>query len=215
MPTVKLCAYSRGFYPTVWGSKLHTVFGAFLVIVDGKLKKRSFRECAIYNLEDHAETEAFATGLGWIISNLDNLRDTNLQVFFCGAARQRIKARIDNNKYFPDRTETPGMFVVEDPCTFFGYDERVLKMFNKVTYHIAARVTINDGEDDDPENAETFDLYAAMSKYFKLLYGDDINPGHTIHEFLPGGQTHSDRVELVGMPEIRWGSGAAKTDQWT
>ena len=208
MATVKLCAYSRAFYPFVWGYKVKLVIGSFIIIENGKIIKRSFRECSDYFLEDHAESEAFAKGLEWIVAHVDDLRDTNLQVFFCGAARMKIKSRIDNGTYFPDLEHLD--FEVE-PGAFAG-NELLLKMFNKVTYHTAARVTIHDGEDDDPEKAEMFDIYSAVNKYFTLLYGDDINFGHKIIE--TAKENGKPVKRLIGLPELRWDS-AHRITAWT
>ena len=41
MKNVKLCTYTRGFYPTIWGYRIYTILGIFLVIIDGKIVKRS------------------------------------------------------------------------------------------------------------------------------------------------------------------------------
>ena len=214
MSTVKLCAFSRTFYPYVYGSKLKTIFGAFLVIENGKIIKRSFCECRDFAVEDHAENEAFAKGLEWVVANMDDLRDTNLQVFFCGAARVPIKKRIDENRYFTGDREIGGE-PVTDHCTFIG-NEKLLKMFNKVTYHIAASITINDGDDDDPENVTRFNLYEAVGKYFTLLYGDDVNYGHTVYVYIPDDTLPSGmRVKYVGLPEMHTNTVWGKVAEWT
>lgn len=200
MAIVKLCTYSRAFYPYVYGQKIRTVIGAFLIVVDGKIVKRSFCECYVFMIEDPVENEAFAKGLEWIVANMDDLRDINLQVFFCGAARNNIKKLIDDGSYFDTSLEQQR----EHPHVFPG-NSKLLKLFNKVTYHTAARIVINDGEDDDPENTERFDIYAAVSRYFTLLYGDDVNYGHIVYEHEKDDTLVSgDRVQLVGMPELRW-----------
>lgn len=178
MGTVKLCTYSKAFYPYIHGYKIKDIIGAFVVIEDGKIIKRSFCECSLYSVEDHAETESFAKGVEWIVGHMDDLRDINLQVFFCGAARNNIKKKIDDGRYFVQdrpRGENP----IEDHCTFFG-NEKLLKFFNKVTYHTAASITINDGEDNDPDEVERFSIYDTVNKFFTLLYGIDVNYGHTV-----------------------------------
>jgi hypothetical protein len=204
MSTVKLCTYSKSFYPYVWGMKTRVIVGAYVVIEDGEILKRSFRDCREYLFDDHAENEAFARGLEWIVQNMDDLRDTNLQVFFCGASRNSMKKRVDENTLFAS-SRTLGGLPTEDPVVFPG-NEKLFKLFNKVTYHTASRVTIHDGENDDPESAETFDMYSAVSKFFALVYGDDINYGHTVY------QTENSKMQLVGLPELRCNNNSIR---WT
>lgn len=207
MPTVKLCTYSRSFYPYIWGQKNRTVIGAYLVLEDGKILHRGFRECYEYTSEYHAEDEAMGKGLDWIVANVDDLRDTNLQVFLCGAARNDIKKRIDDGSFFA-RDELRNN--IKDPFGFHG-NENLFKLFNKVTYHVASRITIKDGENDD-DKTELFDMYAAATKFFSLLYGDDINYGHAITQDVEDNGIV--KKVLVGMPEIRWRNGVP-ISKWT
>jgi hypothetical protein len=206
MSTVKICTYSRTFYPYIWGQKRSTIIGAYLVIEDGKIIKRGFRECYEYTAEDHAENEALTKGVEWVVANMDDLRDTNLQVFFCGAARNNMKKRADDGTFF-SRDEN-GLKVLFG----FGGNEKILKLFNKVTYHVASRIVINDGDDDDAEKTELFDMYAVVNKYFSVLYGNDINFGHTIIEDVE--DEGIIKKIMVGMPEIRWRYGAP-INEWT
>lgn len=184
------------------------MIAAFIVIEDGKIVKRSFKECPGYISGHHAENEALAEGVGWIVGNMDDLRDMNLQVFLCGSARNDIKKMVDNGTYF-ERDEL--RCNTRDPFGFKGNDD-FLKMFNKITYHTASRVVINDGKDDDPDDAEPFDVYKVANIYFTLLYGEDVNPGHAIHEDV--NESGTVRKLLVGKPEIRWWGGFPKTE-WT
>lgn len=212
MGTVKLCTYSRAFYPCVYGSKIKLVMAAFVIIQDGKIIKRSFRECHDYMVEDHAENEAFAKGLEWVVGNVDDLRDTNLQVIFCGAARTNNIKRINENRYFRD--DLVAGAPVEDPCTFMGND-KLLKLFNKVTYHQSASITVNDG-DDDEGGSTRFKVYDAVNTYFGLLYGDDVNFGHKVFEHVPDETLVSGiRVILVGQPELHLNSVWGKPTPWT
>ena len=211
MGTVKLCTYTRAFYPCIYGSKVKLIVAAFIIIQDGKIVKRSFRECREYLVEDHAENEAFAKGLEWIVGNLDDLRDTNLQVFFCGAARTNIIKRITEKRYFSEDLVSGAP--VDDVCTFMG-NEKLLKFFNKVTYHQSASITINDGEDD--EESSRFKVYDVVNTYFTLLYGDDVNPGHKVFEMIPDETTKSGhRVSMVGVPEPHFNASIGKTPAWT
>lgn len=205
MPTVKLCTYSRSFYPYIWGQKNRVVVAAFLVLEDGRILKRGFRDCTEYSIEDHAENEAMAKGLNWIVANIDDLRDTNLQVFLCGAARNNIKKRVDDGSFFA-RDELRNN--IKEPFGFPG-NENLFKLFNKVTYHVASRITIKDGEDDD-DKTELFDMYAAATRFFSLLYGDDTNYGHTVIQDVE--EDGIIKKIMVGMPEIRWRNGVPMSE---
>jgi hypothetical protein len=93
----------------------------------------------------------------------------------------------------------------------FHGNENHFKLFNKVTYHVASRITIKDGENDD-DKTELFDMYAAATKFFSLLYGDDINYGHAITQDVEDNGIV--KKVLVGMPEIRWRNGVP-ISKWT
>jgi hypothetical protein len=182
------------------------VIGAFIVIEDGKILKRSFRDCHDYLIDDHVEIDAMARGIDWIVSNMDDLRDINLQVFFCGAGRNNIIKRIKENEFFDapqDRGENHLL-------SYHGGDSRLLKLFNKVSYHTASRIVINDGDDDDPEDAGSFDVYSASTVFFTLLYGTDVNPGHVILQDVKLDGVMKKMI--VGMPELRWRYGCPSSE---
>jgi hypothetical protein len=209
MPTVKLCTFSKSFYPVVWGQKQRVMIGAYLILKDGKIIKRGFRDTHEYQMEYPLESEAMQVGLDWIIANVEDLRDTNLQVFFCGAGRNELKKMVDDGTFFGYSNEE---MKIRHPHGFHG-NEKILSMFNKITYHTASRVVINDGDGDD--RAEPFDIYSVASKYFTLLYGDDINYGHKVHETVDDDKFVSGkRTTLVGIPELRWRNGTP-ISEWT
>jgi hypothetical protein len=191
MPTVKLCTYTRGFYPTVWGQHIFTVIGIYLIIVDGKIVKRSFSEMA-YNKtgEFQGEFDALKAGLEWITENMTSHRDINVDVMFCGSRRTECKTIVDRDLPFPVTVS------------------HLVGIFNKVSYYSVSRIMINNGENDDPEDAERFDIYDMASNVFLLLYGDSDPKHEVIHRFDEDG---IQRQILVGQPELRWDDGVPKS----
>ena len=216
MATINLCTYTRSFYPYIWQYKYRTVMAAFVVISDGKILKKSFKECYYYSSDYPAEVESFENGLSWVVANVDDLRDVNLQVFFCGSGKVDVMKTIENGSFFIKCTDRMGGSEFGVTHTISNLD--LLKMFNKVTYHTANRILVKSDEDFDDDDfskpSKKFDVYESISKLFALLYGDDVNAGHRVIEDVRDPKTNVIRKVLVGIPELRWAGGAPDT-QWT
>ena len=194
MTTIKLCTYTKSFFPYIYGQKQRIIMCMFLVIEDGKILKRSFSECSIFFAEENAEIGAFRTGLEWILQNKKNIGDINIQVIFCGAPRVEIKKKVDDGTFF---SKSPDGNYYETYCAGDIYP--MLLLFNKVTYSTASRVMFGGGKDDDSESARKFDMFGAVTKLFELFYGTDNGYGHPA---------------VGGQPELRWGNGAPR-EVWT
>jgi len=190
MPNVKLCTYTRGFYPTIWNYRCFTVIGVYLVIIDGEIVKRSFCEMGYTKEGEHrGEFDALRAGLEWIVKNVESARDTELQVLFCGANRDKCKKLVDT--YGIHFHENP----VECEIPLENYIYELTNKFKKVSYYATSRLS----------EAKLYDM---SNTIFELLYGDSGFRHEIISEFEEDGIT---KQVLVGQPEIHWGQGMPKT----
>jgi hypothetical protein len=204
MKTVKLCTYTRGFYPTVWSYRMFTVIGIYLIIVDGKIIKRSFSELGYTKAgEFGGEFDALNAGLEWIVKNIKDPRKTTVQVFFCGSHRAECKRIVDSKDPIP----AGGMIGRNGEIIQYGI-ENLIKKFNKVEYFTTSRVLTHEGSSKDTAEAVIFSLYDMAHTIFELLYGDsDIKHDVLVDEAVDG----FTRKILVGQPEIRWSDGTPKS----
>jgi hypothetical protein len=190
MQTVKLCTYTRGFYPTIWGYRCYTVIGVYLVIIDGKIVRRSFCEMG-YNKEGEyrGEFDALKSGLDWVEKNVKGARETEIQVLFCGANRDKCKKLVDKNGIHFH--ENP----VESEIPLENYIYELTNKFKKVTYYATSKV-------------DEVKLYDMANTIFDLLYGDC---GFKHDVFSPFEEDGITKQMLIGQPEIHCADGMPKS----
>jgi hypothetical protein len=205
MSVVKLCTYVRGFYPTIWGTRSHTSIGLFIIIVDGKVIKRSFSELGYKKgFETQSELFVLVSGLRWIVANMDGLRDMNIQALFCGENRTECKKVMDiggnedvtTKEFFYRNVSDGGIYPTEIIP--------IVKMFNKVEYYSVSKVTFNPGSGGDSDNEERLNMYDISSKIFGLLYGNSEFNHEVVEKYSDEG---IQKQRLVGEPELRWNHG--------
>jgi hypothetical protein len=182
MQTVKLCTYTRGFYPTIWDYRIYTILAVFLVIVDGKIVKRSYSEMAYTkSAEILAEFDALGAGLEWIVKNYTQ-EETEVQILFCGAHRAQCKKIFDDNETYP----------IHDINI-----HNLTKKFAKVSHYSTARMN-------------EANLYDMTNKIFALLYGDSAFNHEVIHKYEEDGiqkQILVGQPEIrwyMGAPKTLW-----------
>ena len=139
--------------------------------------------------EYRGEFDALRAGMEWIIGNVKNTRDTNLQVLFCGANRTKCKDIVDKSgiKFHENPTEQ------EVPLGNYIYE--LTKSFGGVSYYATAK--LNEAK-----------LYDISNTIFELLYGDSMFNHEVIREFEEDG---IQKQALVGQPELRWKDGTPRT----
>ena len=189
--TIKLITYSRAFFPYIWQYKTTVMIGAFLVLRENNLLKRSFAELCGYMGEGtaYAEIDALAAGLSWIIQNVPDIERETLEVVFCGVARTKIKKDIENGALLNDYKLKQVL-------------EMILK-FDNVIYSSQGKII---GEDDD----DTYNLYDFANKVFELYYGRNNGYMHAIYEEV--GENR--KMMIVGEPEMRWKKGLP-IEEWS
>lgn len=180
------------------------MIGIYLVIVDGKIIKRSFSELGYTKTgEIGGEFDALNAGIEWIVNNIEDLHNTIIQVFFCGTHRTECKRMIDAKDPIP----SGGMIGRNGEISQRGIETLTTK-FGKIEYFTSSRVLTHEGSSKDTVEAKVFNLYDMANTIFELLYGDSDFKHDVIVDDTVDGFT---RKILVGQPEIRWRDGTPKS----